>query len=949
MDTNWLIINGIRQNNLKNVSLRIPHDKFVVVTGVSGSGKSSLAFDTIFAEGQWRFIESLSSYAKLFLEKLNRPDVDEVLNIRPAIALQQRNPVKGSRSTLGTVTEIYDLLRVMYARVSQPVCPACGEEIRRWDTASTLKELLLKFTGERAMILFETSEPLTSLRERGYYRLFIAGEIKEIFDMKKPDDSNPDATDIVSSQPNSPGSDSPVMVLLDRVVIKDEPRLYDSIELAWREGHGRIKVIVINHGEFVFSDANKCDKCGKILPEPTPVLFSFNHPVGACPKCKGFGNILKYDESLVIPDPSKSLARGAIEPWEKPSFDWWKGQLMSHADVLGLDLYKPVQDFSEEEKKLIYESGKGFYGLNDFFEFMEEKRYKLHVRVFLSRYRIPQLCTECSGKRLNAGALSYKIGGMDIGDVSAMTIGDLYELFKTPSLTQHQSDVADELLRHMMAKLELLLRVGLDYLTLNRQTMTLSGGEFQRINLANQLSARLAGALYVLDEPTVGLHSRDNERVAAIIRELAGQGNTIIVVEHDTEIIGAADWVVELGPGGGKDGGKLVFNGPISEFSGSGTITARYMRQILKPGTGKTRKEDGLPSGTVRPSGKDRHFLTIKGAGGHNLRNIDFTIPLGEFTVVTGVSGSGKSSLVVETMYRAVARYFKEMVEMPLSLLGMEGQKHLKGVTLIDQSPIGRSPRSNPATYVKLFDGIRKVFAAQQEARVYGYGAGFFSFNVAGGRCETCKGEGYQKLEMYFFEDLYVKCEACGGTRYSREALQIKYRGKNVSEVLDLTVDEAISLFSEEPSLVKKLSILREVGLGYLRLGQSATTLSGGEAQRLKICAELGVSPKRHHLYVMDEPTIGLHMHDVTALLGVIGRLIDMENTVVMIEHNLDVVNSADWIVDIGPEGGERGGDIVFEGPPDKLALNERSHTGKSLAKRRAIDDEFYSMSEVLS
>ncbi|MBF0342722.1 MAG: excinuclease ABC subunit UvrA [Nitrospirae bacterium] len=912
LDIDWLEIKGVRQNNLKNLTLRIPHNKVVAITGVSGSGKSSLAFDTIFAEGQWRFIESLSSYAKLFLEKLNRPDVDEILNIRPAIALEQRNPVKSSRSTVGTVTEIYDLMRLMFARISTPFCPQCGQEVKKWTPTMALHHLVTNHANARAMITFTTQLPLAALREQGFYRLYIDGQIKEMFD---------GGINVL------PDNMKQYEVVVDRVVIRDESRLADSIELAWRYGEGRIKVIIYGGDELHFLQGNTCDRCNTAVPEPTPVLFSFNHPVGACPQCKGFGNILKYDEALIVPDQHLSLAEGAIEPWEKPAFKWWKTQMLDRIAGYGIDINTPFSELVEEQKKVLYDGGKGFYGLNDFFETLESKRYQLHIRVFLSYYRMPLQCPSCMGKKLKSEVLAFRIGGIDIADMNRITIDKLYEFFKAPPITEHQRTVVEEVLRHINSKLDLMIRVGLDYLTLNRQTMTLSGGEFQRINLANQLSSRLAGTLYVLDEPTVGLHSSDNERIARIINELADQGNTIIIVEHDPEIIGASDWVVELGPGGGKNGGQLVFNGTIDDFLKADTVTAKYIRGVFL----SADSHYGVQQRSVQSA------LRLRGATGHNLKGVDLTIPLRSLTVVSGVSGSGKSTLVVETLYNALARHLRHTVPPPMPHDSIEGLENVKDVCLIDQSPIGRNPRSNPATYIKFFDHIRRLFAQQPEAKVFAHDAGYFSFNIAGGRCETCKGEGFQKLQMYFFEDLYVKCQDCNGSRYSPDALKVRYNGLTISECLELTVEEAAEVFSEHPAIIKKLTLIKDIGLGYIKIGQPATTLSGGEAQRLKICAEVGVQTKTGVVYILDEPTIGLHMHDVGALMAILRRLVESDNTVVIIEHNLDVISVADYCVDLGPEGGHRGGTIVFEGTPQALSMHHSSHTGRGLAKRGLV------------
>jgi excinuclease ABC subunit A len=922
-----LIIEGARQNNLKNISLRIPHNKVIAVTGVSGSGKSSLAFDTIFAEGQWRFIESLSTYARLFLEKLDRPDVDAILNIRPAIALEQKNPVRGSRSTVGTLTELYDLFRLLYAKIATPYCPNCGKEIRKWDPAQIVAELIESYAGARAVIVFESKASVEDLRKQGFQRLWIDGEIKEIEEVKSEEPLAPRPSPLTSTD-----------VVLDRLLIRDEPRLADSIEMAWREGKGRIKVIIIdpdNGSRFTihgFSSENACEECGISLPEPSAILFSFNHPIGACPECKGFGNTLRYAEDLIIPDASLSLSQGAVDPWNKPAYKWWKKQFVGQATKSGLDVRKPYSEFTPEEKTLLFKGGEGFYGIDDFFEDLEDRRYKLHVRVFLSRYRRGFTCPACGGKRLKREALAYRVSGLDIAELCRKPISEVSRFFSGIELSPFRKDVAKEVLRQIEMKLRFLEKVGLDYLTLDRHGRTLSGGEFQRINLSNQLASLLTGTLYVLDEPTVGLHARDTERVAQIMKQLSDLGNTVIVVEHDRGIIESAEWIVELGPGGGHKGGEVVFGGPVSAFLKAGTLTSRYMRGIERVAIPARRR---IPlTGT----------LSVYGAQGNNLKGIDFRVPLNRLTTVTGVSGSGKSSLVVGTLYRALAKKFKSDTEPPLPFERLEGEQHIRGVKLIDQSPIGRSPRSNPVTYLKIFGYIRKLLSEQREAKAYGYGPGFFSFNVPGGRCEHCKGEGYELMEMYFFEDLYIRCEKCDGRRYRPEALRIRYNGKNISDILNMTVEEAYEFFHDQPNIRSRLGLMMDTGLGYLKLGQPATTLSGGEAQRLKICSEMGAAPslplaqggtKGGWLYILDEPTVGLHFVDVQALLTILNRLVEAGNTVVVIEHNLDLIRAADWIVDLGPEGGGRGGGLVFEGTPEEIVKSRYSWTGKYLGNYR--------------
>jgi len=916
MSVDELIIEGAKQNNLKNINLTLPHNKVIAVTGVSGSGKSSLAFDTIFAEGQWRFIESLSTYARLFLEKLDRPDVDKIQNIRPAIALEQRNPVKGSRSTVGTVTEIYDYLRLLYAKIAKPRCPECGRDLKAWTPSSAVKELVEKHTGEKALIIFESDGTKEELQKKGFHRALINGKVVDISSIPNPvKERGPKGT--LRRQ-------SSISIVLDRLVIKDEPRLSDSIETSWEYGDKGVKVEFVGAlpGEdktLVFHSELKCNNCNTVVTKPQPLLFSFNHPLGACPECRGFGNTLEYSEEIIVPDPDLSIDKGAIEPWSKPACKWWYRQFVKAAKKKGIKLNVPYKSLSKKTRELIFKGNDDFYGLKDFFEEMEKKRYKLHVRVFLSRYRKPVTCRTCNGSRLRPEALAFTVGGLNIAQLAGMSISKLKVFFSDPHLTGYEQEMSSEIRRQIVLKLGFLLRVGMGYLTLERQSKTLSGGESQRINLANQLSSKLTGTLYVLDEPTVGLHPKDVTKVTGIIRELADIGNTIIAVEHDKSVINSSDWIVELGPGGGREGGNLLFSGSREDFLKSHTLTADYLNNAESiPVPGYRRKGNGKT-------------LSIKGACGHNLKHIDVNIPLQTLVCVTGVSGSGKSTVIKDTIYNAVTKAFKSGFESPLPFKSMRGLEYLKGVGIIDQRPIGKSPRSNPITYIKAFDPIRKLFAGQIHAKNLGYGPGHFSFNVEGGRCEVCMGDGFQKLEMYFFEDLYIRCEECGGRRYKPETLAVTYEGKNIHEILELTVDEALKFFSGISSLTKKFELMASVGLGYLKLGQPATTLSGGEAQRIKICNELGIANRTGYLYILDEPTVGLHPEDIKKLLSVLNDLIEAGNTVLLVEHNLDVIKYADRVIDLGPEGGDRGGNIVAQGTPEEIIKQKDSHTGMYL------------------
>ncbi len=910
-----LIIEGARQNNLKNISLQIPHNQVTAITGVSGSGKSSLAFDTIFAEGQWRYVESLSTYARMFLDKVARPDVDRLINVRPAIAIEQKNQVRTARSTVGTTTEIADLLRLLFAKIGKPTCPDCKQEGRSFQPDSVVDDLLTRWPDARAMILFPLAAPkpkeeaafIQSLLTRGFTRVKTQDDVIDLHE---------------AGQVKLHKSQS-LHIVLDRLVIREDnrTRLVESVETAFREGEGHCSIDIINHERQSYSTQFLCQGCGRTFEPLRPILFSFNHPLGACPECKGFGNVLRYDPELVIPDQTKSLAQGAIEPWSKPSSAWWQKQMLTAMKKHGVDVETPFKSLPADQQQLLWEGAKSFDGINDFFEYLEGKRYKLHVRVFLSRYRTPFDCPSCHGSRLKPDARFVKLAGSDIHETTERTVEGLAGWVDSLPLRQSEQEISSDILRQLKAKLSFLIRVGLGYLTLNRQTKTLSGGEAQRVALANQLGSRLVGTLYVLDEPTIGLHARDTDLLAGILRDLAATGNTVVVVEHDRRMIESADFLVELGPQSGEKGGEIVCAAPTKEFiQDRRATTARYLRG-----------EEEIPQPQSRRTGNGK-ALVLAGATEHNLKDLSFRIPLGMLICVTGVSGSGKSTLVEETLYRAVARAFR-VASLPMGrFTAIKGIEHLRGIRLIDQQPIGRTPRSNPITYLKGFDEIRQLFAAEREAQRQGLTPGHFSFNAAGGRCERCEGSGVEKLEMYFFEDIYAPCETCDGKRFNAEVLKIHYRGKNIAEVLNMTVEEAASFFTGAPKLQDKLHLLSSIGLGYLRLGQSATTLSGGEAQRLKIAAELKGASAKDILYIMDEPTTGLHFEDIKKLLAVLHKLVNAGNTVVVVEHNLDVIKSADWIIDLGPEGGAAGGQIIAEGRPEQVATVVGSHTGRFLS-----------------
>jgi excinuclease ABC subunit A len=912
-DKDELVIEGLKQNNLKNISLRIPHNAITAVVGPSGSGKSSLAFDTLFAEGRWRFIESLSTYTRLFLERMDRPDVDAIRNVRPAIAVEQKNPVRASRSTVGTTTELNDYLRLLFARVGKLHCHECGQPIESTDPATAADSIIARHNGTGAYIGFDLSiegkrpmEAASELLAKGFVRLRISGEIIDISDR------------VPEKLPAAVG------VVTDRLIVKESERqrLTEALEAAFDQGGGLAWAFVPGKAIEPFSREPRCSSCGTKSERPTPISLSFNHPVGACPECKGFGNVLRYDEFKVIPDKTLSLRQGAIEPWTKPSYTWWEEELEKYAPHYGIDLDKPFEKLSSKEKRLVFEGSPDFEGLDQFFDYLESKKYKLHIKVFSSRYKGQVKCASCEGTRLKKQALSVTLGGVNIAEASRMTIKDAQVFFSGLDLTAFERAVSEEVLKQVKLKLDFLKQTGLGYITLDRLTKTLSGGEAQRVTIATQLASSLCGVLYILDEPSIGLHPVDIDMLTGQLKRLTSMGNTVVTVEHDSSMITRSDHIVELGPGSGAMGGRVVYSGPTVEFLKSAqTLTADYL-------TG--RKVIHVPR--WRRSGSGRS-IAVKGASGNNLKGVDFSIPLKTMTCVTGVSGSGKSTLVVDTLYNVLAAHFGEKCDPALPYASIKGLGDISGVKLIDQGPIGRTPRSNPLTYIGGFDDIRKLFASLTSAKLMGLAPGDFSFNVPGGRCEPCKGEGVEQLEMYFLPDVYVKCAVCGGKRFKNHVLDVKYRGKNIYDVLSMTFEEALRLFPNEHDLQRRFNVLKDVGLGYLKLGQSATTLSGGEAQRLKIARELVDETGGEVLYILDEPTTGLHMDDVKKLLSVLGRLVDSGNTVLMIEHNLDCIKTADHVIDLGPGGGAAGGAVVASGTPEEVAKNSRSVTGKYLKK----------------
>jgi excinuclease ABC subunit A len=964
-----IIIRGARTHNLKNLSCDIPHGKLTVISGVSGSGKSSLAFDTIYAEGQRRYVESLSAYARQFLERIEKPDADLIDGLAPAIAIKQKNTTRNPRSTVATATEIYDYLRLLYARCGRVHCVFCDGLVKR-DSVDELTETVLALgEGTRLNALFPVmrfdtaaEEPapkpakasaragrtktaaaavadredspqtealkarLTELRAGGFNRLWQQGAIFEF--------STPESLlDLDFTQP--------VFVLLDRIVVSadNRPRIVDAAEIAYREA-GEVIFEEAPRDEKAerrrlrFSGAYKCTNCHRPGREPEPRLFSFNNPFGACPRCQGFGNTVDYDLNLVIPDKGLSLSDGAIDPWNRPKYRAWFSDLRKQAPELGVRLDVPWHDLPEEARETVLHGKNGFPGVYGFFAQMERKKYKLHVRVMLSKYRGYAQCPDCRGQRLRAEARAVRLQGKNICQVSALTIAQAKEFFSALNLTPAQEEIAGPILEEVRQRLTFLDAVGLEYLTLDRLASTLSGGEAQRIQLATSLGSQLVGALYVLDEPSIGLHTRDTARLIHILEKLRDLGNTILVVEHDPDILRSADHLLDLGPGAGEFGGKLLAEGVVAEIEANpSSLTGRYLSGRLSIPVPTRRRAPG------------REKLVLRGARANNLRGLDVEIPLGLLVAITGVSGSGKSTLVHQVLYRAVARALGQSDGSDPSgaFTSLTGAERLNDVVLVDQTPIGRTPRSNPITYIKGFDLIRELFAAQPEAKRLSLTPGHFSFNVPGGRCNTCEGDGTVTVEMQFLADVELPCEDCNGTRYQPRILEVHYKGRNIHEVLQMTVKEALRFFAGQTRLLEKLAVLDEIGLGYLRLGQSATTLSGGEAQRVKLAAHLASvraananarpSQASRVLYILDEPTTGLHFDDVSKLLTALRKLIDGGGSLIVIEHNLDVIKSADWVIDLGPEGGEGGGQIVAEGTPEEIAGNLHSHTGNWLAK----------------
>ena len=935
----YIRIRGARVHNLKDISLSLPHNQLSVITGVSGSGKSSLAFDTIYAEGQRRYVESLSSYARQFLERMEKPAVEDIDGIAPAIAIKQKNTSRNPRSTVATSTECYDFLRLLFARVGRTFCPNCGARVER-DTVDQVADRLLTLdAGSRWYALFPVNreahkdtqalrDHLFDLRKKGFNRLFQDGRTFEF--------STPESLlDVDFSKP--------VFVLVDRLAIADKPspelrqRLVDTVEIGYREAGEMVLENATDGARLRFSEKFACKRCGLEFVEPEPRLFSFNSPFGACPRCQGFGNTIDFDMDLVIPDKNRTLDGGAVEPWTKPKYRTWLSNFRKTARSKGVRMNAAFCDLSEQEQETV------FAAIREFFDFLERKKYKLHVRVFLSRYRGYALCPDCKGARLRKEALYIRVGGRNLYDVVRLNIADAAVFFDGLELSPEESAIAEKILVEIHQRLKFLNDVGLEYLTLDRLASTLSGGEAQRIQLATCLGSRLVGACYVLDEPSIGLHPRDTGRLIRILHELREIGNTILVVEHDADVMRAADHIVDLGPGAGERGGRIIFEGSYKKLLRDGeSLTGRYLRKEVREEARRERHEIGR--------GKRLRFF---GARMHNLKNIDVEIPLHAMVAITGVSGSGKSTLVHDVIYRSMQALHKapatagdaepsedEALEPTLRLAcrKVEGAELIGETVMIDQSPIGRTPRSNPVTYIKTFDLIRGLFAATRDAEKRGYTAGHFSFNIPGGRCETCQGDGTVTVEMQFLADVELICDECKGTRFKSGILDIRYNGLNIHEVLQLTVDEALQFFSGAKRITQKLQVLADVGLGYLRLGQSATTLSGGEAQRVKLASHLAQASCAGTLYIFDEPTTGLHFDDIAKLLSAFARLIENGASLLIIEHNLEVIKAADWVIDLGPEGGERGGSIVATGTPEQIAETPGSYTGHFL--RQALGEQ---------
>ncbi|KUO50339.1 MAG: ABC-ATPase UvrA [Desulfitibacter sp. BRH_c19] len=939
-----LIVKGARVHNLKNIDVEIPRDKFVVITGLSGSGKSSLAFDTIYAEGQRRYVESLSAYARQFLGQMDKPDVDYIEGLSPAISIDQKTTSRNPRSTVGTVTEIYDYLRLLFARVGKVHCPKCGKPITQQTVSQMVDQLMVLPQKTKIQVLAplvrgrkgEHQKLLEEVRKNGFARVRVNGEILNLAD------------DEINLEKNKKHS---IEVVVDRIAIKDgvESRLAESIETSLKLAEGIVKVDVIDGEELTFSEQFACMDCGISLEEVNPRTFSFNSPFGACQSCSGLGFKNEVDPDMIIPDMSKSIAKGAIVPWSKSTSNYYPQMLESLAEHFGFSIHTPFNELSQEQMDVVLYGNKGIkimfkyrnrFGTHKtYYSSFEgvvpnlERRYKESqsdwVRTEIEEYMSTSFCPTCKGARLRKEALSVLIGDKNIYEFTQLSISDALEFLKRIDFTHRERIIAHQVIKEIQERLSFMVNVGLDYLTLNRAAGSLSGGEAQRIRLATQIGSSLVGVLYILDEPSIGLHQKDNERLLKTLKHLRDLGNTLIVVEHDEETIRTADYILDIGPGAGAHGGRVVAAGTIDDIMKSPeSITGQYLNGIKK-----------IEIPLARRTGNGKR-IKIKGAEENNLKKIDVEVPLGIFTCVTGVSGSGKSTLINEILYKKLVGDLHHTKNRPGKFKEITGIEHLDKVIDIDQSPIGRTPRSNPATYTGVFDGIRDIYSQTSDSRARGYKPGRFSFNVKGGRCEACKGDGIIKIEMHFLPDVYVPCEVCKGKRYNRETLEIKFKGKTISDVLAMTVDEAAEFFVNLPKIYRKLKTMLDVGLGYIRLGQPATTLSGGEAQRIKLATELSRRSNGKTMYILDEPTTGLHIADIAKLLNVLQKLTDNGDTVLVIEHNLDVIKTADYIIDLGPDGGDKGGLVIATGTPEEVAQVKTSYTGQYLTKVLEVYDD---------
>jgi excinuclease ABC subunit A len=940
---------GIKQNNLKGVEIDIPLGSFTVVCGPSGSGKSSLAFETLYAEGQRRYIESLSSYSRQFLNKAPKPDLEGIENIPPAISIEQKNAVKSSRSTVGTTTELVDYMRVLFEKIGKAFCPTHNIPLVVDSPSSGAERILKEFKDERGYILVRIPEGdrivnekrlFALLKSEGYRRIYVAKkkakepqwqpgqayaqvDSGEVLDLDEP----------VFAKRGVPKSE--FFIVIDRLVFaaNDQNRIADSLAQAFTASMKfskafacpQCEILTVDGKRLLLSEENTCSVCGFKFPAITSALFSFNSPVGACPDCNGFGNRLDLDMSKVVPNPELSLNQGAISPFAMPSAAYDRKMLKAFCKKMKIDADAPWNKLTEKQRQLLWNGTDDFYGVKGLFEYLDTKKYKMHVRVFISRFKSPFICKTCKGARLKPEALQVLIRGKSVADLGAMTIEELFKFVHEIELTEYEATICAEPLRQIRERLRFLNDVGVGYLTVDRPTKTLSGGEFQRLQLANQLGMGLSQTLYVLDEPTVGLHPRDTDRLIGILKRLRELGNTLVVVEHDHDVIRNASHVIEMGPGSGHLGGEVIFTGETEGFLQSPqSVTAAYLRKSNK----------WVPQQSPRPVDIDeyKYVLSFKGCKGHNLRNVDVDIPLNRLVTVTGVSGSGKSTLVSKTIYPAVARHLGVEFLPGMPFKAVKGLEQVKGVVLIDQSPVGKTARSNPLTYLKVFDSVRTIMAGTPEAKAHGYTAGSFSLNVDGGRCPVCKGLGYELIDMLFMDDIEIKCDACDGKRYRPELLEVTYKHKNMDQILNMTVNEAMDFFVAYPNVRRPLSVLKEVGLDYIKLGQSANTFSGGESQRMKLARELAGAHQQRTLYILDEPTTGLHFHEVHLLLKVLNRLVEAGSTVLLVEHNLEIIKHSDYVIDLGPEAGEKGGMILAAGPPEEIMKHsKKSHTGHFL------------------